>query len=90
MYVHYKVVERIVVVGKMLAVGFLTPHLLGLNMNPNRKPLNIQRSFTLHSLRQQSLFLKRSDPLSQLVEQAWESRAILYIAKESLSMSAMT
>ena len=35
--VHFNVdVRRIVVVRIMLAVGFLTPHLLGLTMNPNR------------------------------------------------------
>ena len=35
LYVHFNVdVRRIAVVRIMLAVGFLTPHLL--NMNPNR------------------------------------------------------
>ena len=48
LYVHFIIdVERIDVVGIGLSVVFLTPQMLGLSMNPNMEPVNIQRSFTL-------------------------------------------
>ena len=48
MYVHFIIdVERIDVVGIGLSEVFLTPQMLGLSMNPNMEPVNIQRSFTL-------------------------------------------
>jgi len=50
MYVHFKDVERMDVVGIGLSVVFLTPQMLGFNMNPNMEPVNIQRSFTLRGI----------------------------------------
>jgi len=50
MYVHFKDVERMDVVGIGLSVVFLTPQMLGFNMNPNMEPVNIQRSFTYVNL----------------------------------------